>query len=105
VSIGNIIDVGFGDLIDYFGQDPNTKSIILYVESIKEVRNFMTAARAFSRKKPIIVYKAGRFPESAKAAASHTGAMASDDAIYDAMFKRAGVTRVYEIGDIFDFTT
>ena len=104
VSIGNIIDVGFGDLIDYFGQDPNTKSIILYVESIKEVRNFMTAARAFSRKKPIIVYKAGRFPESAKAAASHTGAMASDDAIYDAMFKRAGVTRVYEIGDIFDFT-
>ncbi|MBI9039356.1 MAG: bifunctional acetate--CoA ligase family protein/GNAT family N-acetyltransferase [Bacteroidales bacterium] len=104
VSIGNIINVGCGDLIDYFGQDPNTKSIILYVESIKEVRNFMTAARAFSRKKPIIVYKAGRFPESAKAAAAHTGAMASDDAIYDAMFKRAGVTRVYEIGDIFDFT-
>lgn len=104
VSIGNIIDVEFGDLIDYFGQDPNTKSIILYVESIKAARKFMTAARAFSRKKPIIVYKAGRFAESAKAAESHTGALASDDAIYDAMFKRAGVTRVYEIGDIFDFT-
>ena len=104
VSIGNIIDVQFGDLIDYFGQDPNTKSIILYVESIKEARKFMTAARAFSRKKPIIVYKAGRFDESAKAAAAHTGALASDDAIYDAMFKRAGVTRVYEMGDIFDFT-
>ena len=104
VSIGNVIDVEFGDLIDYFGQDPNTKSIILYVESIKEPRKFMAAARAFSRKKPIIVYKAGRFPESAKAAAAHTGAMASDDAIYDAMFKRAGITRVYEMGDIFDFT-
>jgi len=104
VSIGNTMDVGFGDLIDYFGQDANTKSIVLYVESISFAQEFVTAARAFARKKPIIVYKAGRFPESAQAAASHTGAMASEDAIYDALFRRAGVARVYNIGNIFDFT-
>jgi acetyltransferase len=104
VSIGNTMDVGFGDLIDFFGQDPNTRSIILYVESISKARQFMTAARAFARKKPIIVYKAGRFPESAAAAASHTGAMASEDSVYDAVFQRAGVARVYDIGDIFNFT-
>lgn len=104
VSIGNSMDVEFGDLIDYFGQDPNTRSIILYVESIKNPKKFMTAARAFARKKPIIVYKAGRYPESAQAAASHTGAMASEDNIYDAVFRRAGIARVYDIGDIFDFT-
>ncbi len=104
VSIGNTMDVGFGDLIDYFGQDPNTKSIVLYVESITFARQFMTAARAFARKKPIIVYKAGRYPESAAAAASHTGALASEDSIYDAVFQRAGIARVYDIGDIFNFT-
>ncbi len=104
VSIGNTMDVGFGDLIDFFGQDANTKSIVLYVESISFAQEFVTAARAFARKKPIIVYKAGRFPESAQAAASHTGAMASEDAIYDALFRRAGVARVYNIGNIFDFT-
>jgi len=104
VSIGNTMDVGFGDLIDFFGQDPNTRSIILYVESIVKAREFMTAARAFARKKPIIVYKAGRFPESAAAAASHTGALASADSVYDAVFQRAGVARVYDIGDIFNFT-
>ena len=104
VSIGNTMDVGFGDLIDYFGQDASTRSIILYVESISKARQFMTAARAFARKKPIIVYKAGRFPESAAAAASHTGAMASEDAVYDAVFQRAGVARVFDIGDIFNFT-
>ncbi|NCA85257.1 MAG: bifunctional acyl-CoA synthetase/GNAT family N-acetyltransferase [Clostridia bacterium] len=104
VSIGNTMDVGFGDLIDYFGQDPNTRSIVLYVESITFAQEFVTAARAFARKKPIIVYKAGRFPESAQAAASHTGAMASEDTIYDALFRRAGIARVYNIGNIFDFT-
>lgn len=104
VSIGNSMDVKFGDLIDYFGQDPNTKSIVLYVESIINARTFMSAARAFARKKPIIVYKSGRFPESAKAAASHTGAMASEDSIYDAVFRRAGISRVYDFGNIFDFT-
>jgi acetyltransferase len=104
VSIGNTMDVGFGDLIDFFGQDAQTKSIVLYVESISFAHEFMTAARAFARKKPIIVYKAGRFPESAVAAASHTGAMASEDAVYDALFRRAGVARVNNIGNLFDFT-
>ena len=101
VSIGNSMDVEFGDLIDYFGDDENTNCIILYIESIQNPRKFMTAARAFARKKPIIVYKAGRFPESAQVAASHTGAMASEDAVYDAAFQRVGLARVYEIGDIF----
>lgn len=104
VSIGNSMDVNFGDLIDYFGQDPNTRSIVLYVESIANARAFMSAARAFARKKPIIVYKSGRYPESAQAAASHTGALASEDSIYDAVFRRAGLARVYDIGNIFDFT-
>jgi acetyltransferase len=104
VSIGNSMDVNFGDLIDYFGQDPTTKSIVLYVESITNARTFMSAARAFARKKPIIVYKSGRFPESAAAAASHTGAMASEDSIYDAVFRRAGIARVFSFGNIFNFT-
>ncbi len=104
VSIGNAMDVTFGDVIDYFGQDSNTKSIVLYVESLADARSFMSAARAFARKKPIIVYKSGRFPESAAAAASHTGAMTSEDTIFDAVFRRAGLARVYDIGDIFDFT-
>jgi acetyltransferase len=102
VSVGNSLDVEFGDLIDYFGEDENTKSIILYVESIYHARRFMTAARAFARTKPIIAYKAGRFPESARAAASHTGAMASSDSVYDAAFQRAGLARVFDLGDIFD---
>lgn len=104
VSIGNTMDVGFGDLIDFLGQDAHTKSIVLYVESITFAHEFMTAARAFARKKPIIVYKAGRFPESAAVAASHTGALASEDAIYDAVFRRAGVARVNNLGNLFDFT-
>lgn len=102
VSIGNMVDVSFGDLIDYFGEDDRTRSVILYVESIVEARGFMSAARAFARTKPIVVYKAGRFAESARAASSHTGAMAGEDAVYDAAFKRAGIVRVYEIGEIFD---
>jgi len=102
VSIGNALDVSFGDLIDYFGEDEKSKSIILYMESIKNARKFMTPARAFARTKPIVVYKAGRFPESAEVAASHTGAMAAEDAIYDAAFQRIGISRVMEIGDIFD---
>jgi len=104
VSIGNAMDITFGDLIDYFGQDSNTKSMVLYVESLSDARSFMSAARAFARKKPIIVYKSGRFPESAAAAASHTGALASEDSIYDAVFRRAGLARVFDIGNIFDFT-
>ena len=102
VSVGNMLDVDFGDLIDYFGEDEQTESIILYVESIAHARKFITAARAFARTKPILVYKAGRFPESAAVAASHTGAMASEDSIYDAVFQRTGVARVLNIGEIFD---
>lgn len=102
VSIGNTCDIDFGDLIDYLGEDPDTRSIILYVESVRDARRFMTAARAFARGKPILVYKAGRFPESAQVAASHTGALVTEDAVYDAAFQRAGLARVYDIGDIFD---
>jgi len=102
VSIGNTLDVDFGDLIDYFGEDESTKSILLYIESIEQSRKFMTAARAFARTKPIVAYKAGRFPESAEVAASHTGAMAAEDAVYDAAFQRAGIARVFNIGEIFD---
>ena len=102
ISIGNTLDVDYSDLIDFIGEDDKTKSIVLYIESVSQVRKFMTAARSFARTKPIVVYKAGRFPESAKVAASHTGAMAAEDAIYDAAFKRVGVTRVFDIGDIFD---
>ncbi len=102
VSIGNTVDVDFGDLIDYFGADPRTSSIICYIESIRDARRFMTAARAFARSKPLLAYKAGRFPESAKVAASHTGALASEDAVDDAAFNRIGMTRVYDIGEIFN---
>jgi acetyltransferase len=104
ISVGNALDVDFSDLIDFFGEDEKTKSIVLYIESITQARKFMTAARSFARSKPIVAYKAGRFPESAKVAASHTGAMAAEDAIYDAAFKRVGIARVFDIGDIFDCT-
>lgn len=102
VSVGNMLDVGVGDLIDYFGSDPQTDSIVLYVESIDDARHFMSAARAFARRKPIVVYKSGRFAQSAKAAASHTGAMAGVDAVYDAAFQRAGAVRVSLVDDLFD---
>ncbi|HXY20618.1 MAG TPA: GNAT family N-acetyltransferase [Gemmatimonadales bacterium] len=102
VSIGNSLDVDFGELIDYCGEDEHTRSIILYIESVTDARSFMTAARAFARQKPIIAFKAGRFPASAHAAASHTGAMASEDAVYDAAFQRTGIARVPDLGDVFD---
>ncbi len=101
VSVGNALDVDFADLIDYFGEDESTESIILYVESVTRARRFMTASRAFARTKPIIVYKAGRFPRSAAVAASHTGAMVSEDSVYDAAFSRAGMARVLNVGGIF----
>ena len=102
VSVGSMLDVDFGDLIDYFGMDMHTRSIVLYVESITNARKFMSAARSFARAKPIIVIKSGRFKEGAKAATSHTGAMAGEDIVYDAAFKRAGVVRVKEISDLFN---
>ncbi|MEM2110832.1 MAG: bifunctional acetate--CoA ligase family protein/GNAT family N-acetyltransferase [Candidatus Bathyarchaeia archaeon] len=102
VSVGGMIDVDFADLIDYFGSDPETRSIVLFIESIKEPRKFMSAARRFAGTKPIIVVKAGKTPEGMKAAASHTGAIAGEDAIYNAFFERAGIVRVEEISDLFN---
>ena len=102
VSVGSMSDVDFGDLIDYFGADPQTSSIILYIEAITDARKFMSAARHFAKTKPIIVVKSGRSARSAMAAASHTGAIAGDDTLYSAAFRRAGVVRVDEIEDLFD---
>ena len=102
VSVGNMLDVSVGDLIDYFGCATETRSIILYIESISESREFMSAARAFARSKPIVAFKAGRFVESAQAAASHTGAMAGVDAVYEAAFQRAGIERIFQVEDMFD---
>jgi acetyltransferase len=102
VSVGNMLDVSMGDLIDYFGSATETRSIILYIESINEAREFMSAARAFARTKPIVAFKSGRFTESAAAAASHTGAMAGVDAVYAAAFQRAGIERIFQIEDMFD---
>ncbi len=102
VSLGSMLDVDFSDLIDYFGRDHETQSIIIYPESIGDARRFMSAARSFARTKPIIVLKPGRFRESARAVSSHTGAIVTDDMYYDAIFKRAGVVRVNEIKDLFN---
>jgi len=102
VSTGSMLDVDLGDLIDYFGTDPQTKSIVLYLESIKNARKFMSAARSFARTKPIVVVKAGKFPESAEAAVCHTGALCGEDRIYDSAFKRAGIVRVEAISDLFN---
>jgi acetyltransferase len=102
VSLGSMIDVDFGDLIDYFGTDPKTRSILMYIEGITQAREFMSAARHFARTKPIIVVKAGKFSESAKAAASHTGSLTGEDMIYDKAFKRAGMVRVEDIADLFN---
>ncbi len=101
VSVGAMLDVDFADLIDYFGDDPNTHSIILYIESIRDVRSFLSAARNVARTKTVIVVKSGRHEAGAKAAASHTGALAGADAVYDAAFQRAGVLRVVTIPDLF----
>ncbi|MEM2104347.1 MAG: bifunctional acetate--CoA ligase family protein/GNAT family N-acetyltransferase [Candidatus Bathyarchaeia archaeon] len=101
ISVGSMVDVDFGDLIDYLGTDPQTRSILMYIEGITDARKFMSAARHFARTKPIIVVKAGKFSESARAAASHTGSLTGEDNIYDAAFKRAGIVRVEEIADLF----
>ena len=102
VSTGSMFDVDLGDLIDYFGADPETRSILLYVESIKNARKFMSAARSFARTKPIVLVKAGRFKESSEAALSHSGALGGEDAVYDAAFKRAGIVRVEALRDLFN---
>ena len=102
VSTGSMLDVDFGDMIDYLGNDASTKSILLYIENLTNFRKFMSAARSVSRVKPIIVLKSGRSIAGAKAAASHTGAMAGEDAVYEAAFKRAGIVRVDTIQELFD---
>jgi len=102
VSVGSMIDVDFGDLIDYFGTDQKTRSILMYIEGLTDARKFMSATRHFARTKPIIVVKTGKYTESAKAAASHTGSLTGEDIIYDAAFKRAGIVRVDEIEDLFN---
>jgi len=101
-SLGNSLDVGYGDLIDYLGTDPKTRAIILYIQSIRHARRFMSAARSFASSKPVVAYKSGRFERSAHAALSHTGTIAGEDAVYSAAFERAGIVRVTELDDIFD---
>jgi acetyltransferase len=101
VSVGSMINVDFADLIDYFGNDPEVSSIILYVEGISATRKFLSAARAVSRIKPILVLKSGRSEAGAGAAQSHTGALAGEDLVYDAAFKRAGIIRVDMLEDLF----
>jgi acetyltransferase len=102
VSLGDMLDVDFGDMIDYLGGESEVSSIVMYVESLTNFRKFMSAARAVSQVKPIIVLKAGRTPAGALAAASHTGAMAGEDSVYDAAFQRAGILRVKTFEELFD---
>ncbi len=101
VSLGAKLDIGFSDLIDYLGVDPETKAIILYIEHIRRGRKFLTAVRSFAGSKPIIVVKSGKFDVSAHVALTHSGVLAGEDRVYDAAFKRAGAVRIDEILDLF----
>jgi acetyltransferase len=101
VSTGSMLDVGWGDLIDFFGDDPATESILLYMESVGDARSFLSAAREVALRKPIIVIKAGRAPAAAKAASSHTGALTGSDEVFDAAMRRCGILRVERISDLF----
>lgn len=101
VSIGSMLDVGWGDLIYYLGNDPNTESIVIYMETVGDARSFLSAAREVALSKPIIVIKAGRTAAAAKAAASHTGSLAGSDEVLEAAFRRCGVLRVNKISDVF----
>jgi acetyltransferase len=102
VSTGSMLDVNWGALIDYLGEDPHTKSIVIYMESVMDARSFLSAAREVAPRKPIIVIKAGRSDQAAKAAASHTGTLAGSDSVLDAAFRRTGVLRVGGISEVFD---
>jgi acetyltransferase len=102
ISLGDSADVDCGDVLDYLGSDPETHAILLYIEAITAARKFMSAARAAARNKPVLVVKAGRAPEGARAAASHTGALAGSDEVYDAAIRRAGMLRVASTEDLFD---
>jgi len=102
VSIGSMLDIDFGDMIDYLGGDYRVSSIVMYIESLTGFRKFMSAARSVSRVKPIIALKSGRTRAGAAAASSHTGALAGEDAVYDAAFERAGIVRVKTFEELFD---
>ncbi|MEX2648427.1 MAG: bifunctional acetate--CoA ligase family protein/GNAT family N-acetyltransferase [Alphaproteobacteria bacterium] len=101
VSLGDSADVDFGDVLDYLAGEPDVDAILLYIESIAAARKFMSAARAAARNKPVVAVKAGRAPEAAQAAFSHTGTLAGSDAIVDAALRRAGILRVHELGELF----
>ncbi|WP_287495752.1 bifunctional acetate--CoA ligase family protein/GNAT family N-acetyltransferase [Pandoraea sp. CB10b_02] len=101
VSLGDGADVDFGDMLDYLASDPGTDAILMYMESIRDARKFMSAARAAARNKPVVVIKSGRAPEGAQAAASHTGALAGADDVYDAAIRRAGMLRVDTTDELF----
>jgi acetyltransferase len=101
VSTGSMLNVGWGDLIDYFGNDPHTHSILVYMESVGDAHSFLSAAREVSLSKPIIVIKAGRSEAASRAAASHTGALTGSDEVLDAAFRRCGILRVHNIADLF----
>ncbi|MCX6624130.1 MAG: CoA-binding protein, partial [Acidobacteria bacterium] len=101
ISLGSMVDVGWGDLIEYLGDDPRTRSILIYMESIGDARSFLSAAREVALTKPIIVIKAGRTAAGGKAAASHTGSLTGSDDVLDAAFRRCGVLRVNNIADLF----
>ncbi|NHZ80866.1 GNAT family N-acetyltransferase [Massilia sp. CCM 8695] len=101
ISLGDSADIDFGDLLDYLASDPQTSAILLYMEDVRHARKFMSAARAAARSKPTLVLKAGRVAEGAKAAASHTGALAGSDDVYDAAIRRAGMLRVLSTEDLF----
>ena len=102
VSLGSMIDVGFGDLIDFLCQDYRTRSIMIYMEYVGDARRFISAARGFGMSKPIIVLKPGRWKDSAGAIATHTGGRTGDDRVYDAVFQRVGSIRVKEVADLFN---
>ena len=101
VSVGSMLDVGWADLIQYLGDDPKTRSIVIYMESVGDARAFLSAAREVALSKPIIVIKPGRTAAAAKAAASHTGALTGQDEVLDAAFRRCGVVRVNTIAELF----
>jgi len=101
VSVGDMADVDFGDLLDFWLADPKTRAILLHMEGVRDARKFMSAARAASRTKPVVVIKSGRSPEGARAAASHTGMLAGEDDVFSAAFRRAGMLRVDELNEVF----
>ncbi|MBI3849930.1 MAG: bifunctional acetate--CoA ligase family protein/GNAT family N-acetyltransferase [Verrucomicrobia bacterium] len=104
VSVGSMLDVGWGDLIYYLGDDPYTRSIVIYMESVGDARSFLSAAREVALTKPIIVIKVGRTEAAAKAAASHTGSLTGSDEVLEAAFRRVGVLRVNTIEELFDMS-